>query len=620
MGDSPENLKCAVCGTESPSGAERCPKCEATLVKRAPDEEDRLVGTVVAGRFLVLKRLGAGGMGVVYQAEQLSVHRVVALKILHLQRYIDDKTLAARFRTEAEAASRLTNPHTVTVFDFGEAEGGALFMAMEFLKGQTLTEELRSQGPLRWPRAFAIAEQIAGSIAEAHKSGIVHRDLKPDNVILVERNGETGFAKVLDFGIAKVLEPSGTDRRSHLTRTGMIFGTPQYMAPEQIRGEAVSPATDVYALGVMLYEMLAGRLPFTHESPMAILTMHLADKPPPLKDVAAGLPAEVVRIVERAMSKSAGDRYPSMDDLSHDMRRLRETEKKAVVAAETIPSPVQKKTGGAKVPAWAIAMLTTFVVVSASLFAYFTYFSEPAPTTAAIPIPLREATAETPQPAPAPPTPALSPPVAAVPDAGAASSQPPEPKPAEVGHVEASKTKDKEPIAALLCKTSMRRIDRDGLVIGKAIDDGIKEVERCLGKGMKTGTPMRFVIRYGYGGGKAPSEFAIDGDDAHKSLCLTRTLRAEAEKQKGSKEVKAAEVEVTVDQSGTCWIRITTRIPEATKPAEKPATKPDATTKPTEKPKGSGTTAPAPSTSPKPADKPADKPSKPRSKKIQVNP
>ena len=336
-------LKCVVCSGLSPAESEKCTQCGAELVEPQGKDGDPLVASVIENRFLIIEKIGAGGMGMVYRAEQLSVHRQVAVKILTKWRYSDDVTLAARFQKEAESASKLTNPHTVTIFDFGVTEDRTLFMTMELIDGRSLTGKIKKSGAIEWHEAFSIAEQIADSIAEAHSIGIVHRDLKPDNVMLIKRGGDDDYVKVLDFGIAKVLEKDGTDQLTALTRTGMVFGTPQYMAPEQIRGETILPQTDIYALGVMIYEMIAGKLPFDSESPMGVLTKHLTEEPRPLGNINDDLPADAVRLVEIAMEKNPEDRFSSMEEMASQMKRIRESLSRKTPGTATYPETLPKK-------------------------------------------------------------------------------------------------------------------------------------------------------------------------------------------------------------------------------------------------------------------------------------
>jgi tRNA A-37 threonylcarbamoyl transferase component Bud32 len=320
---------CPRCSAGNPNGTAFCGKCgfslDITMMAEAEPEPDPLIGALVGGRFLVKRRLGEGGMGVVYEAVQTSIGRRVALKVLHP--HLTDASLFARFRNEAAAASRLDHPNTITVFDFGETETGSLYIAMELIEGVSLDDEIRREDALEWPRAARIARQICGSLANAHENGVVHRDLKPENVMLVERGTEKDLVKVVDFGIAKIMEDDGTDKRQALTKTGMVFGTPQYMSPEQIRGEKVDARSDIYSTGVIFYQMLTGALPFISENPMGLLTKHLMDAPPPFAQVrpANQVPPELERLVMQTLAKSAAQRPQTMRELAERIDALPES-------------------------------------------------------------------------------------------------------------------------------------------------------------------------------------------------------------------------------------------------------------------------------------------------------
>lgn len=275
-----------------------------------------MLGAFVGERFLVNRKLGEGGMGVVYEAEQTAIDRKVALKVLHP--HLTDENLYARFRNEAAASSRLGHPNTITVYDFGKTETGSLYIAMEFIDGISLDDEIIERGALDWRRAGKIGLQICGSLQDAHDNGIVHRDLKPENVMLCKRGGEEDVVKVLDFGIAKIMEDDGQDQRKALTKTGMVFGTPQYMSPEQVRGEKVDARSDIYSTGIILYQMLAGVLPFKSETPMGVLTMHLLDTPPALAESnpTMSVPTGLEAVALSALAKDPGDRPQSMKEMA----------------------------------------------------------------------------------------------------------------------------------------------------------------------------------------------------------------------------------------------------------------------------------------------------------------
>ncbi len=285
---------------------------------------DPLLGTTVAGRFTVISRLGSGSMGAVYRARQEAVQRDVALKIVRAERAFDPET-RARFEREARATSALASPHTVTVFDFGSAEDGSWFLAMELLKGETLGERLRKIGRLAVPDAVRVAKEALRSLAEAHGKGIIHRDLKPDNLFLTslpaDRTGTVEVCKVLDFGIAKLVR--GDDRRVDQleTQAGTVFGTPRYMSPEQAQGNKLDPRTDLYSLGVILYQMLAGRPPFIDDDAVVVMARHIKDEPPRFADVApdANLPPALEAVVRGALSKHPGARQQTAEQLISEL-------------------------------------------------------------------------------------------------------------------------------------------------------------------------------------------------------------------------------------------------------------------------------------------------------------
>ncbi|HEY1587078.1 MAG TPA: serine/threonine-protein kinase, partial [Polyangia bacterium] len=255
---------------------------------RADTAPDGNIGRRLLEQYILVEKIGEGGMGAVYLAEQPTMGRRAVVKLLHpaLSR---DVQVSARFNLEARAAAALNHPHIVTVYNYGALPDGVLYLAMEHLDGRDLERTIEESGRLSAVRAVHIARQICDALAEAHAHGVVHRDLKPSNVMLVTRGRDDEFVKVLDFGIAKV-------RGVALTSTGMIFGTPEYMSPEQLRGATLDGRSDLYALGVVLFEMLTGRLPFAGETPEELMMSHLDALPPPVSEVAPD--AEVPRELE----------------------------------------------------------------------------------------------------------------------------------------------------------------------------------------------------------------------------------------------------------------------------------------------------------------------------------
>ncbi len=298
---------CPECGKGT--DAETCPvDGTPTLDDRLfKDKVDPLIGSVLVGRYRVLEVLGRGGMGKVYVAEQIAMRRQVALKVILAEQASESDgrfDLVRRFQREAQAASRLEHPNTVRVFDFGHTDDGVLFLAMELLKGFTLAQVVRSNVRLAPQRVVRIASQICKSLSEAHDAGIIHRDMKPDNIMIVPMAGEPDFLKVLDFGIAKIVNKD-TDS-SNITRTGTVMGTPTYMAPEQASGATVTAATDLYSLGIILYECLSGRPPFTGETPLSVLIKHMNEPVPPIvvKGFPPDVPQELVDLVMHLLAKN----------------------------------------------------------------------------------------------------------------------------------------------------------------------------------------------------------------------------------------------------------------------------------------------------------------------------
>lgn len=260
------------------------------------------------GNYRILRKLGAGGMGEVFLAEHPLIGKIVALKVIH-QDLAVNKEVVTRFINEAKAVSTIGNDHIVEVHDFGISPEGAHFFIMEYLQGQTLAE-LVTLGPLSLPDALHIAAQITAGLAAAHAEGIVHRDLKPDNIILVHKLGDPIFVKILDFGLAKMLEAN-----QQLTAMGVALGTPEFMSPEAAESKPVDGRSDIYSLGVLLFQMLTGRLPFEANSVGEMMVQHVCRPPPVPRGFNPNIPPSVDQIVVRCLAKSPEDRFQSMAEL-----------------------------------------------------------------------------------------------------------------------------------------------------------------------------------------------------------------------------------------------------------------------------------------------------------------
>jgi len=320
--------QCPKCGVEYSDTTTLCPADGVALETTS----DSLIGTILAGKYRIDERLNEGGMGTVYRATHVLMEKTVALKVLRPSLAADEK-IVARFSREARAASRISHPNALSVTDFGEDDNGIVFLVMEFLSGKTLKQVIRDDGPLPLQRVVEITRQVGDALNAAHAQGVVHRDLKSDNIMLLD-SVANDHAKVLDFGIAKINEP-GEARDSGLTAPNLVIGTPQYMSPEQCSQETeIDSRSDIYSLGVILYEMLVGHVPFTADSPTMVMMKHLQEPVPSVLEERSDLPAAVGRVIARAMAKLPGNRYQTIAELVEDLTIAAGTAQFAPVPAQ----------------------------------------------------------------------------------------------------------------------------------------------------------------------------------------------------------------------------------------------------------------------------------------------
>ncbi len=297
----------------------------AKLIKHDPDAEyEKLLGTTLDGRYAIQKKLGEGGMGVVFLAKHSIIEKLVAIKVLKRE-VARDHSVVKRFVQEAKAASRIGHPNIVDVTDFGTTPDGMTYSVMEFVEGRTLSQVLKEDRPIALARALPIVAQIAKALAAAHNKGIVHRDLKPENVFVLDRDGRHDFVKIVDFGIAKVTPIEGNADGPRLTRAGTVFGTPEYMAPEQAAGRSdTDRRVDIYALGTILYEMLVGKVPHKAKSMVRTLAMQMLDPIPPPRKVNKKLDItdDFEQVLMKALAKKREDRYGTMEAFVTDLERV----------------------------------------------------------------------------------------------------------------------------------------------------------------------------------------------------------------------------------------------------------------------------------------------------------
>ncbi|MFW6053728.1 MAG: serine/threonine-protein kinase, partial [Persicimonas sp.] len=280
------------------------------------DATKRLSGQLLSGRYQVRECLGEGAMGAVYRAEHTLMKKTVALKVMRPQIGERDE-LVERFRREAQAAANIEHPNVCSASDFGETDDGMLFLVMEYLEGRTLEEAIEEQGRLGVDRTVRLALQACAALSRAHELGVVHRDLKPENIMLVERDDDEDFVKILDFGVAHV-RLTDDHQEEQLTKAGTVWGTPAYMSPEQATGTEIDGRSDLYSLGVILYEMLTGQPPFADDNPARVMAMHLTEVPRPPSKLApqAHIPPGLDKLVMQLLEKAPEDRPASAEELA----------------------------------------------------------------------------------------------------------------------------------------------------------------------------------------------------------------------------------------------------------------------------------------------------------------
>jgi serine/threonine protein kinase len=284
------------------------------------ETQDPFVGRTLDEKYSVEERLGEGGMGAVYRARHLQMDRPVAIKVLH-QRFVEDEAARVRFQIEARAAVMLRHSNAVSVTDFGQTSEGCVYIVMELLEGRTLREILSREGHIETARAISIMLQTSAAVAAAHEAGIIHRDLKPSNILVTQSADQPAVVKVLDFGIAKVTADKLDDdeNATSVVQASTVIGTPRYMSPEQYNGFELTPATDVYSLGVILYEMLTGMAPFTGSTPAEIAQKHAHAQPHPPRGIVAAIPEDVERVVLHALEKRPEDRPANADEFRREL-------------------------------------------------------------------------------------------------------------------------------------------------------------------------------------------------------------------------------------------------------------------------------------------------------------
>jgi len=283
------------------------------------DPDLTMIGRTVANNFLLQEVIGIGAMGTIYRAEQRSLGKTVVIKLIHRDQ-LSDPTLALRFHREARAASRLNHPNCIQIIDFGEMDDGRLYIAMEHVSGKDLAQVLHDAYPLPPGRIIHVMRQVCLALDEAHANGVLHRDLKPENIMVGNRRNMEDFVKVLDFGIAKLMDKVSTSGAE--TLSGMVCGTPEYMSPEQARGDDIDARSDLYTVGVLLYELLTNQVPFVGDNALKVMTQHLSAAPVDAAELAPNAPQGLCELAMQLMAKERDHRPPSALGVAQELERI----------------------------------------------------------------------------------------------------------------------------------------------------------------------------------------------------------------------------------------------------------------------------------------------------------
>jgi serine/threonine protein kinase len=386
-------------------------------VVQPAESSSSLIGVALEERYSIVREIGRGGMGIVYEAEHVELGKRIAIKVM-LDKYANDQEAIARFKREALAASRIGNPHIIDVSHIGTAPDGRPFVAMELLDGKPLSDILKATGPMQPWRAIHIMRQVLRAVGAAHAKGIIHRDLKPDNIFIVNRDDEHDFVKLLDFGISKILDTNEQMASTRLTSTGVVMGTPLYMAPEQAMGAPAERGVDIYACGVILFEMLSGRPCFDETNYNLLVAKLLTASPPYLSDLRKGLPTSLVVAVHRALEKEPEQRFPTAELFANALPSDRAMSEPNLEIASTLPPGASGHGGVATsnpstmhppvkrgVPRWLIGGILAIAGAAAIAAAVVLSKGRDRPVATATPTATPQITPPAPTPSPPPPAP-----------------------------------------------------------------------------------------------------------------------------------------------------------------------------------------------------------------------
>jgi len=361
---------CVECNRQFTGLYTACPHDGALL---RPIIQDPLIGTVLAGNYEILDVLGQGGMGVVYRGKHSLMERIVAIKML-LSQLISDTNSVKRFQQESKAAARLKHPHIIDVYDFGISPAGQPYIVMEFLEGTPLSDLIKKEGQIGVERSIKLISQACDALDHAHKQGVVHRDLKPSNIVLTQYDEEKDYVKVVDFGVAKLIEVGNNNEGQRLTQAGEVCGSPVYMSPEQCMGQDLDARSDIYSMGIVLYETLTGKLPILGKTMVDTMSKHISEPPVPFNEARPDLyiPERLEWVVNKAMAKDPGQRHQTMEEFKLDLDlAIPRPGKSTVLRTQEQKSPMESLLGFVKeVPIWTWAAAVALMFAAGTIIVH----------------------------------------------------------------------------------------------------------------------------------------------------------------------------------------------------------------------------------------------------------